>query len=92
MLCAADAEETYTTMPRQHDQLLDVRGLNCPMPILRTKRELIRMHQHQVLRVEATDPHAVIDFLAFTEKTPHRMLAHWEEEGGLFVFLVQKGD
>jgi len=69
---------------------LDVRGLNCPLPILRTKRELARMQVGEVLRVRATDPHSVIDFLAFTDKTPNRMRRHWEE-AGVFVFLVEKG-
>lgn len=77
-------------MAQLFDHDLDVRGFNCPLPILRTKRELVRLETGQVLRVQATDPHAVIDFLAFTEKTPNRMLQHWEEDG-VFVFLVEKG-
>lgn len=77
-------------MPQPYDHDLDVRGYNCPLPILRTKRALVRLEAGQVLRVQATDPHAVIDFLAFTEKTPNRMVQHWEEDG-VFVFLVEKG-
>ncbi|MCC5856532.1 MAG: sulfurtransferase TusA family protein [Ectothiorhodospiraceae bacterium] len=77
-------------MSDHFDQELDVTGLNCPMPILRTKRELVRLEVGQVLRVAATDPHSVIDFLAFTEKTAHRMVRHWEEDG-VYYFLVEKG-
>lgn len=77
-------------MSQNHNRDLDARGLNCPLPILRTRRELTRMDSGQVLRVRATDPHAVVDFLAFTEKTANRMVEHWEE-GGVFVFLVEKG-
>jgi len=77
-------------MNRGFDHDLDVQGLNCPMPILRTKRELVRLREGQVLRVRATDPHAVIDFLSFTEKTANQMQEHWEEEG-VFVFLIRKG-
>lgn len=77
-------------MSRPYDHDLDVRGLNCPLPILRTKRELVRLEGGQLLRVRATDPHSVIDFLAFTEKTTNRMVEHWEEDG-VFVFLVEKG-
>ncbi len=74
-----------------HDRDLDVTGLNCPLPILRTKRELVRMAPGEVLRVRATDPHATIDFLAFTEKTDNRMVDHGEEDG-VYVFLVEKGE
>ncbi len=77
-------------MSDHFDHELDVTGLNCPMPILRTKRELVRLEAGQVLRVAATDPHAVIDFLAFTEKTAHRMVRHWEADG-VYYFLVEKG-
>lgn len=68
---------------------LDVRGLNCPLPILHARRELVRLEPGQVLRVRATDPHAEIDFLAFTEKTPNRMVDYWQEDGVLY-FLIEK--
>lgn len=73
------------------NRMLDVTGLNCPLPILRTKRELVRMAVGERLHVAATDPHSVVDFLSFTEKTHHRMLRHWED-GGVFLFLIEKGD
>lgn len=73
------------------DRKLDVTGLNCPLPILRTKRELVRMAGGERLHVSATDPHSVVDFLSFTGKTHHRMLRHWEEDG-VFLFLIEKGD
>ena len=49
----------------QCDRELDVQGLNCPLPILRTKKALSEMASGQVLRVLATDAHAVKDFEAF---------------------------
>lgn len=73
------------------DRELDVTELNCPLPILRTKRELVRMDTGSVLRVMATDPHAVVDFLAFTEKTANRMVDYWDEDG-VYYFLVEKGE
>lgn len=71
------------------DQDLDVRGLNCPLPILKTKKQLVTMAAGQVLRVRATDPHSVVDFLAFCEKTEHEMIHH-EETGEEFHFLLRK--
>ncbi|MFV8834528.1 sulfurtransferase TusA family protein [Aquisalimonas sp.] len=78
-------------MTSHFDRELDVTGLNCPLPILRTKRELVRMDAGQVLRVMATDPHAVIDFLAFTDKTANRMVDYWDTDG-VYYFLVEKAD
>lgn len=78
-----------TGMDGDFDKDLDVRGMNCPLPILKTKRELASMPAGQVLRVRATDPHAVIDFMAYCEKTGHPLLRHWTE-GEEFHFLLQR--
>ena len=57
------------------DRELDVKGLNCPLPILRTKKALSEMSSGQVLRVVATDPGAVKDFHAFAKQTGNQLLA-----------------
>ena len=69
---------------------LDVRGTNCPLPILKTKKQLVSMASGQVLRVRATDPHSVIDFQVFAEKTGHELVQHWDDEG-VYYFLLRKG-
>ena len=58
----------------QFDRELDVKGLNCPLPILRTKKTLSEMSSGQVLRVLATDPSAVKDFQAFAKQTGNELL------------------
>lgn len=73
----------------EFDADLDVRGLNCPLPILKTKKELVRMQPGQVLRVRATDPHSVIDFIAFCDKTGNPMIER-SEEGKEFHFWLRK--
>jgi tRNA 2-thiouridine synthesizing protein A len=77
-----------------HDQELDVRGLKCPLPILRTKKALADMTTGTVLRIVATDPGTVKDFAAFARQTGHELLASGEqsEEGvaGEFVFLIRR--
>ena len=50
----------------QFDKELDARGLNCPLPILRTKKALTDMTTGQVLKIIATDPGAVKDFQYLT--------------------------
>ncbi|MFK5915666.1 MAG: sulfurtransferase TusA family protein [Woeseiaceae bacterium] len=71
------------------DQELDASGLNCPLPILRAKKALAGMEAGQILHIIATDPGAVKDFEAFAKQTGNT-LKESKEEGGKFVFLMQK--
>jgi tRNA 2-thiouridine synthesizing protein A len=71
------------------DRELDARGLNCPLPILRTKKSLNEMTHGQVLKVLATDPGSVRDFQAFSKQTGNQLLAS-TENAGEFLFLVKK--
>ncbi|MCK9365745.1 MAG: sulfurtransferase TusA family protein [Metallibacterium scheffleri] len=56
------------------DQMLDAKGLNCPLPILRTKKALKDMAIGDVLTVQATDPGAVKDFEAFCRTTGNELV------------------
>ncbi len=71
------------------DKELDVRGLHCPLPILRVKKALSDMQAGQLLRVVATDPGTVIDFAVFSQQTGHPLLES-TEKGKEFVFLFKK--
>ena len=73
----------------QFDRELDARGLNCPLPILRTKKSLNDMLSGQVIRVLATDPGSVRDFQAFSRQTGNELLAS-EAAAGEFVFYLRK--
>ena len=68
---------------------LDARGLNCPLPILRTKKALGDIQSGQVLKIIATDPGSVKDFETFSKQTGHRLLSRGEANGE-FTFLMQK--
>jgi tRNA 2-thiouridine synthesizing protein A len=71
------------------DKELDARGLNCPLPILRTKKSLNDMMSGQVLRVVATDPGSVKDFQAFSKQTGNELLSA-ETASNEFVFFMKK--
>jgi tRNA 2-thiouridine synthesizing protein A len=71
------------------DKELDARGLNCPLPILRTKKALTDMASGQVLKVLATDPGSVKDFAAFSKQTGNPLLAS-EAVDKEFVFFMKK--
>jgi len=71
------------------DKELDARGLNCPLPILRTKKMLNDMAGGQTLKILATDPGAVKDFQAFAKQTGNELLES-TEGGGEFTFVIKK--
>lgn len=74
----------------QFDRELDVKGLNCPLPILRTKKTLAEMESGQVLRVLATDPGALKDFPAFAKQTGNELIGQKEAERVFEFFLKRK--
>ncbi|MDR2452710.1 MAG: sulfurtransferase TusA family protein [Candidatus Accumulibacter sp.] len=71
------------------DRELDVKGLACPLPILRTKKALAEMTSGQILRVVATDAHAVKDFQAFARQTGNQLLST-KEIGATLEFLFKR--
>ncbi|HEX7273755.1 MAG TPA: sulfurtransferase TusA family protein [Casimicrobiaceae bacterium] len=73
----------------QIDREVDAKGLNCPLPVLRTKKALNDMASGQVLRILATDPGSVRDFEAFCRQTGHTLLQQ-REDAGVFVFLLRR--
>jgi tRNA 2-thiouridine synthesizing protein A len=71
------------------DQVLDASGLNCPMPILKTKKALKQMESGQVLEVISTDAGSVKDLVAFCNQTGNILLKSIEVEGK-YIFTVEK--
>jgi tRNA 2-thiouridine synthesizing protein A len=76
-------------MAMDFDKELDARGLNCPLPILRTKKALTDMTSGQVLKVLATDPGSVKDFQAFSKQTGNALLSS-ESANSEFIFFMKK--
>jgi tRNA 2-thiouridine synthesizing protein A len=72
------------------DHLLDARGLNCPLPILRAKKALKDIPVGEVLEVQATDPGAVKDFEAFCRSTGNELVDS-QTGPGEFRFRIRRG-
>ena len=72
------------------DKELDARGLNCPLPILRTKKALAELQSGQVLKVMATDPGSVKDMQAFSKQTGNELLSSAEANGEYQFFMKKK--
>ena len=71
------------------ETVLDAKGLNCPLPILRAKKAMKDVPVGGVLKVLATDPGAVKDFEAFCRATGHQLLSS-KQEGGVYTFDIRK--
>ncbi len=68
---------------------LDVKGLNCPMPLLKAKKALNEMAPNARLRVLATDPGSVRDFEVFARQSGNPLLESGEADG-VFTYLLAK--
>lgn len=71
-------------------QTLDVRGLACPLPVLRAKKALKTIEIGQCLEIQATDPGSVSDMPVFCRQTGHVMV-HSRIQDGVFIFVIQRG-
>ena len=71
------------------DREVDARGLNCPLPILRTKKALNDMTSGQLLKVVATDPASQRDFQAFSRQTGNALVDQ-SASNGEFIFLLRR--
>ncbi len=61
------------------DQLLDVTGLNCPLPLLKAKQALNRLPSDSYLEVIATDPGSERDFQIFAKQSSYQLVRQWHE-------------
>lgn len=70
------------------DQTLDAKGLNCPLPILKTKKAIAAMPKDSVLEVLATDPGSEADIASFCRTTGNELLES-TKDGDVYRFLIK---
>jgi tRNA 2-thiouridine synthesizing protein A len=70
--------------------VLDAKGLSCPMPLLKTKKEINKINTGEILRVDGTDPGSRNDIPGWCARSGHEYLGE-KEETGYMSFFVQKG-
>lgn len=68
---------------------LDLRGLKCPLPVLRARKAAKGMRPGQILEVLATDPRALNDFPAFCENDGHELLSATEQQDGVLHIALR---
>lgn len=72
------------------NKVLDAKGLACPMPIVKTKKEMDTLSSGEVLEIHATDKGAKNDLTAWAQSGGHELLKD-EEENGIYKFWLKKG-
>ncbi|WP_439272950.1 sulfurtransferase TusA family protein [Pseudochrobactrum sp. HB0163] len=76
----------------QSDTILffDFKGLQCPLPVLKTRKKLQSLNTGALIRVETTDPLSPLDIAHFCQSEGHDLLEH-NTQGRIFRFLIRKG-
>lgn len=71
-------------------QEIDLTGLECPMPLLRTKLALNSLVSGEVLKVAATDPASEKDFHLFANQSSNRII-DFQKEKEAYFYWIEKG-
>jgi tRNA 2-thiouridine synthesizing protein A len=69
--------------------LLDTKGLKCPLPVLRARKAMKALAPGEVIEIHATDPGSVLDFKNFCETTGDALLES-RQDGEVYIFLIRK--
>ncbi len=71
------------------DHVLDTQGLSCPMPMLKTKKNIKTISSGEILEVIGSDPGSKNDIPDFCKKAGHELVGE-TEENGVFHFFIKK--
>ena len=74
----------------RHDIELDLSGLACPMPLLKSKLALNNMKSQQILKVTATDPGSEKAFHLFVDQSDHKIL-DFQRKDSTYLYWIKKG-
>ena len=71
------------------DTELNCEGLNCPLPVLKTKKTIDGMSSGELLKMTATDPGSVNDMDSWSKRTGNELVSH-AEDSGIHTFVIKK--
>ena len=73
----------------EYDIELNCEGLNCPLPILKTKKAIDGMLSGQIMKMTSTDPGSASDVDSWSKRTGNNLVTH-AEDGGVYTFVIKK--
>ena len=74
---------------QEFDHEIDVKGLLCPLPVLKARKRLSSLKHGETLRILATDPASAIDFPHYCAESGNELVSQ-HQDAGLFVFVIRK--
>lgn len=72
------------------DYELDLRGLSCPLPVMRMRKKLETMSSGQTLRVLSSEPDSILDFQSYVKSSGDTLLESNKTPEGDFEFLLKR--
>ena len=75
--------------PIKPDVTMDLKGLACPMPVIKVSQQVKKMQMGQILSAETTDPGALADFPAWAKSTGNEIL-NIERNDKVTTFFIKK--
>ncbi len=76
-------------MSTQIAKTLDLKGLSCPLPIVKTAQAIKELQPGELIKALATDPGSVADFTAWSKSTGNELVEHTAEDG-VYRFVIRK--
>lgn len=73
----------------EYDIELNCEGLNCPLPILKTKKAIDGMLSGQIMKMTSTDPGSASDVDSWSKRTGNNLVTHAEDRG-VHTFVIKK--
>ena len=80
-----------TNQTGKETETLDVRGLQCPLPVLKARKKLQEIEEGNSLKVLATDPASTVDMPFFCQSEGHRLTATVHQEDWI-EFTIERGN
>jgi tRNA 2-thiouridine synthesizing protein A len=71
------------------NEIVDLKGLNCPMPMLKTKKALQGATAGTIMQIEITDSGSKNDMPALLKRSGDELL-DLKEDGGVYTFIIKK--
>ncbi len=76
-------------MSMQVAKTLDLKGLSCPLPIVKTAQAIKELASGELIEALATDPGSVADFNAWCRSTGNELVEQTEQDG-VYRFVIRK--
>ncbi len=72
------------------EKVIDLKGMRCPMPVLKTKKALATLNVSEEITVLTDDPHAVADIALFAKQSGHTLLSQETNAAGVTRHVFRK--